>query len=224
MFGLRKELCEFLEVWVVGSMLGSTQIVDMETTRKSDFVRILVGVHNPSLIPEHLDVVIGDHYFELDSEVEKMGIDENGEEAEFDWLRGRDGEGREGSFEDGQAREEEGLERVPKKLKTGVESDGVEVVAKDAQGGEDGVMSWKEHVQNMTKEFEAILRAKADEISNMAADRVLDEVVHTVMGEEEDEQVQKEVLGDDGMSGGDMEVEMGDRVREAATVCKAVKV
>jgi hypothetical protein len=36
--------------------------------------------------------------------------------------------------------------------------------------------------------------------------------------------VQKEVLGDDGMSGGDMEVEMGDRVREAATVCKAVKV
>jgi hypothetical protein len=31
------------------------------------------------LIPEQLDVVIGDHYFELDFEVERVGIDENGE-------------------------------------------------------------------------------------------------------------------------------------------------
>jgi hypothetical protein len=36
-FGMRKELYEFLELWAVGSMLGSTQIVDMETTRKNDF-------------------------------------------------------------------------------------------------------------------------------------------------------------------------------------------
>jgi hypothetical protein len=35
-FGLRKELYEFLELWAIGSMLGSTQIVDMETTRKSN--------------------------------------------------------------------------------------------------------------------------------------------------------------------------------------------
>jgi hypothetical protein len=35
-FGLRKDLYEFLELWAIGSMLGSTQIVDMETTRKSD--------------------------------------------------------------------------------------------------------------------------------------------------------------------------------------------
>jgi hypothetical protein len=38
-------------------MLGSTQIVDMETTRKNDFGRILVVVLNPSLIPEQLDVL-----------------------------------------------------------------------------------------------------------------------------------------------------------------------
>jgi purine-nucleoside phosphorylase len=49
-------------------------------------------------------------------------------------------------------------------------------------------------------------------------------VVDIVMGEEEDGQLQKEVLGDGGMSGGDMEVEMGDRVREAAAVSKAIKV
>jgi hypothetical protein len=29
-------------------------------------------------------VVIGDHYFELEFEVEKVGVDENGEQAEFD--------------------------------------------------------------------------------------------------------------------------------------------
>jgi hypothetical protein len=36
------------------------------------------------------------------------------------------------------------------------------------------------------KEFEAFLRAKADEIADLASDRVLDEVVGRVMGEEED--------------------------------------
>jgi hypothetical protein len=32
-----------------------------------------------------------------------------------------------------------------------VDSTGVEGMAKDAQGDEDGVMSWKEQVQNMSK-------------------------------------------------------------------------
>jgi hypothetical protein len=71
-------------------------------------------------------------------EVEKVGIDENGEEVEFEWLRGRKGHGGEGSFKGGHAGEEEGLERVSKKLKRGVVRAGVEGVAKDAQGVEDG--------------------------------------------------------------------------------------
>jgi hypothetical protein len=37
----------------------------METTRKSEFGRILVAVLDPKLIPRTLDVVIGDHYFDL---------------------------------------------------------------------------------------------------------------------------------------------------------------
>jgi hypothetical protein len=73
-YGLRRELCEFLDLWAVGSMLGSTQIVDMETTRKSDFGRVLVAVLNPGLILTQLDVVIGDHYFELEFEVERRGL------------------------------------------------------------------------------------------------------------------------------------------------------
>jgi hypothetical protein len=100
-FGLRKERCVFMELWAVGSMLGSTQIMDMESTRKSDFGHILVAVLNPSLIPEQLDGVIGDHYFELDFEVEKVAFDENGEEAEFEWTRSREGVGGEGPLEGG---------------------------------------------------------------------------------------------------------------------------
>jgi hypothetical protein len=87
-------------------------------------------------------------------------------------------------------------------------------------------MPWKEQVQNMSKkEFEAFLREKSDGITNLAADRVLDEVVNRVMSEEEEDgQFQKEVLGDGVMLGGDMEVEVGDRVREAASVSEAIKV
>jgi hypothetical protein len=55
--------------------------MDMEVTRKNDFGRVLVGVLNLALIPANLDVVIGDHYFELEFEVEKFGFDENGEEV-----------------------------------------------------------------------------------------------------------------------------------------------
>jgi hypothetical protein len=87
-FGLRKELCEFLELWAVSSMLGLTQIVDMETTRKNAFGRVTVAVLNPSLIPERIYVVIGDHYFELDFVVEEWGFDENGEEAVIEWNKG----------------------------------------------------------------------------------------------------------------------------------------
>ena len=93
--GIRKSLREYKILWAVGSMLGSTQVVDMETTRKSDFGRIIVVVLNPLLIPARLDVVIGDHYFELEFEVEKKGIDENGEEMEVDW-NGGEGDGEEG--------------------------------------------------------------------------------------------------------------------------------
>jgi hypothetical protein len=107
-FWLWKELYEFLEQCAIGSMLGSTQIADMETTSKNNFGRVLVVVLNLSLIPEQLDVVIGDHYFELDFEVEKVGIDENGEVVEFVWPLGVEGAGREDSLEGGQQGEEVG--------------------------------------------------------------------------------------------------------------------
>jgi hypothetical protein len=43
---MRRELYEFLDLWAVGLMLGSTQTVDMETSRKSNFGRVHVVVLN----------------------------------------------------------------------------------------------------------------------------------------------------------------------------------
>lgn len=80
---MRESLREFLILWAVGSLLGSTQTVDMETTRKSDFGQVFVAVLDPKLIPRRLDVVVGDHYFELVFEVEKRGFDESGEEVDI---------------------------------------------------------------------------------------------------------------------------------------------
>jgi len=118
---IRKPLREFLILWAVGSLLGSTQTVDMESTRKSDYGRILVAVLDPKLIPRKLDVVIGDHYFDLEFEVEKRGFDESGEEVEIFW-EGGEGEGEEESKEqgsDGDARMEDSQkeERDNKRLK-----------------------------------------------------------------------------------------------------------
>ena len=94
---IRKLLHEFPILWAVGSLLGATQTVDMETTRKNEFGRILVAVLDPKLIPRMLDVVIRDHYFDLEFEVEKRGFDEKGEEVEVEWDGGNDegdGEGK----------------------------------------------------------------------------------------------------------------------------------
>jgi hypothetical protein len=66
------------------------------------------------------------------------------------------------------------------------------------------------------EEFEAFLRAKADEITNKVADGVIEELADKV-GEEDDGQ-QEEGLEEGELSSGDKEVEMGDRVKEAAKV------
>lgn len=81
--GICKKLRKYLNLWAIGTILGSTQMVDMKTTRKNNFGRVFVAVLDPKLLPPNLDVVIGDHYFQLKFEVEKVGYDENGDEVEF---------------------------------------------------------------------------------------------------------------------------------------------
>lgn len=109
-FGLRKKLREYLTLWAVGSLLGATQMVDMKTTRKNDFGRIFIAVLDPKIIPRNIDVVIGDHYFELRFEVEKKGFDDNGDEVEFHFEK-EDGDGDDGGLDNMEDGKENGNEK-----------------------------------------------------------------------------------------------------------------
>lgn len=68
--GLPSELREYLIIWAVGSILGITKAVDMLFTRRYEIARLQVLVLDPSLIPDVVDVAIGDHLYELSFKVE----------------------------------------------------------------------------------------------------------------------------------------------------------
>jgi hypothetical protein len=110
-FGLRKELYEYVELWAGALCLAPPRLWIWKPQGRVSLAAFLVAVINSSLIPEQLDVVIGDHYFELEFEVEKMVFDENEEETEVEWHREAEGAGWEGSLEDEQDGEKEKLER-----------------------------------------------------------------------------------------------------------------
>ena len=63
--GLPKELREFVTIWAIGSILGVSKAVDMKFTRKHDICRLQVLVLDPNIIPQFVDVVIGDYLYGL---------------------------------------------------------------------------------------------------------------------------------------------------------------
>jgi hypothetical protein len=177
------------------------------------------------LIPEQLDVVIGDHYFEVEFEVERLGIDENGEEAEFVWPSVTEESG-EGDVDKGGQRGEEMFGRLHKKQKRDEAESEKERKEVGSEGVGEGFISWKEQVLNMSKEeFETFLRAKAREISNIAADEVIGELADRVVEEkDEDQQGKGESEAEAGvLHRADWGGEMTDRIREAAAVPEACK-
>jgi hypothetical protein len=195
-FGIRKELREYQVLWAVGSLIGSTQVVDMETTRKNDFGRIFVAALNPLLIPNKLDVAVADHYFELEFEVERKGFDENGEETEFNWVGKSEGGGEEDEIEYNVVEEEEDRGREIKRQKS-----------EAAVFGEKGHMLYKdvwdidvlrEKVQRMDREeFRKFLEDKANEIVDVVVDQKLDEIAEKVAREDDgDVLMGKEESGD----------------------------
>ena len=181
--GIEEPLRKFSILWAVGTLLGSTQSVDMETTRKSDFGRVLVAVLDPKLIPRTLDVVIGDHYFDLVFEVERKGFDENGDDVEIDWDGGEgegDGEGKGEEKEpeaDSETNPADGRteERENKRLKGGGEKlrDG----PRSGQGPADRGQG--------LNEFQDVLHRKADLILDKVVEEVLEEAASKVLREEE---------------------------------------
>jgi hypothetical protein len=69
--GLPKELQEFPIIWAIDSILGVPRVVDIKFTKKNGRARLKVGVLNPDLIPDLVDVVIGDFVYELQFRIEK---------------------------------------------------------------------------------------------------------------------------------------------------------
>jgi hypothetical protein len=67
----QKELCDFLIIWAVGSILGTTKNVDMVFTRKHEICRLQVLVLDPNLIPQFVEVVIGESLYTLQFRVEE---------------------------------------------------------------------------------------------------------------------------------------------------------
>jgi hypothetical protein len=89
---LLEELRDFLVIWVVGSILGVSKEVDMLFTRQYGRCRLQVLVLDPNIIPQYVDVVIGDFLYELRFRVEKRLEDSNPEPMDMDDLT-EDGNG-----------------------------------------------------------------------------------------------------------------------------------
>lgn len=167
--GIRKPRREFLNLWTVGSLQGSTQTVDMETTRKNDFGEIFVVVLDPKLIPRKLDVVISDHHFELEFELEKKGFDESGEEVDIFWEGGEGGDEEKseepGLDSDARRIDSKKEERNNKRFKGSGEDkrEGTQFVKEAATGGG--------HVL-----CEESLRWKANKVLDKSVEVVLEEI------------------------------------------------
>ena len=63
--GLPKDLRKFPMIWAVGTILGVPRAVDMKFTDKFGRARLKVAVLDPSLIPNLVDVGIGEFIYEL---------------------------------------------------------------------------------------------------------------------------------------------------------------
>jgi hypothetical protein len=78
-------------LWALGSMLGSTQNVDMVTSLKKNYGRVEVAVLNVDLILNMIHiVVIGDRLFSLPIQVEGRVANED-HEVQMDLDNGADG-------------------------------------------------------------------------------------------------------------------------------------
>jgi len=144
---------------------------------------------SPKLIPTHLDVVIGDHYFELSFEVEKIGIDENGDEVELD-LSNSDDEGNREEKEDLMDDLEPEPSREPKMSKNSNTSLS-ENVDSDSSKKEGVKNSFLAAAQDLSEEeFEVFLKKTAEEILDISVNTVLGEVADKVVAEDDVEMSQ----------------------------------
>jgi hypothetical protein len=82
--GLSSHLQDYLIIWVVGAILGVTKDVDMVFTRRFDICRLQALVVNQNLIPQVVNVVIGNNLYELNFHVELIPDRNNPQPMEMD--------------------------------------------------------------------------------------------------------------------------------------------
>jgi hypothetical protein len=90
---LLEELRDYPTIWAIRTILGVTKEVDMKFPRIMDRTRFQVLVLDPNLIPESVDVVIGDFIYELHFKVEPEGAQDKVELLEMDDINDARGEG-----------------------------------------------------------------------------------------------------------------------------------
>jgi hypothetical protein len=84
--GIPNEMMDFLLIWAVGSILGVTKAVDIKFTNKYEICHLQVLVLDASLLPQFVDVVIGDNLYELQFRVEENMDNDNPEPMDMDDL------------------------------------------------------------------------------------------------------------------------------------------
>jgi hypothetical protein len=91
---------EFLLIWAVGSILGVTKAVDMKFTNQYGICRLQVMVLNPLLIPQFIEVVIGECLFELQFRVEENMDSDSPVPVDMDDFSGGEDENKSDQLED----------------------------------------------------------------------------------------------------------------------------
>jgi hypothetical protein len=93
MTGLPEKLRDYPTIWAIGTILGVTKEVDMKFTRSIDMPKFHMLVLDPDLIPQSIDVVIGDFIYELHFNVELEGVHKNVALLKMDDIDDAGGEG-----------------------------------------------------------------------------------------------------------------------------------
>jgi len=102
--GLPQEFKKFPIIWAVGTILGVPQAVDTIFTKNTGRARMKVAVLDPNLIPDFVDVVIGDYVYELQFAVEDDTL--NGEPQLIDMDSTKEGDPKEENPKEGDPKEE----------------------------------------------------------------------------------------------------------------------
>jgi len=91
--GLPREYKEFPIIWAVGTILGVPRAVDTLFTSSTGRARMKVAVLDPTLIPDYVDVIIGDYIYELQFALENGEYDGEPQVIDMDNNKDEDPKG-----------------------------------------------------------------------------------------------------------------------------------